>query len=158
MRRSIIFLIILSIFIVLIGLYNIPLSTPVKLTLDAVKIDDEGNSLGTVQIVMSGAKLEYFFKPSRIDVYIHPFDGVVGIKPVDNTQGQIEAFPRRDFLFAKYYGTDEITGDTVFCELGFSKDMQQWIIRNNSKHVSYVCSADGAYTAQELIQYFNGLT
>jgi hypothetical protein len=163
-KKPFIFILVISLVFVAASLYFVPKVTPVQLVLDAVKVDDLGNELGTVQIVISGSKLDYLFQPSRIDVYIHPFDGIAAIGPsnvhINHTviPGLIRSLPHRDFLFASYAGYDEGTGYGIFAYLGFSPDLKQWIFRDNTNHVSYVASVDGLFSTKALITYFNGIT
>lgn len=157
-KKPTIFLIVVAVIFVAVLLYCVPKYTPIELVLDAVKVDDYGNELGEFQIVMSGAKLDYLFRPSRIDVYIHPFDGMSGFDYIGNRKGQIETFPRREFLYADYSAYIEKTGYVEFLELGFSPDLKQWIIRDIYNKISYVASLDGTFTTKALITYFNGLT
>lgn len=163
-KKAIILLIIITLVFIAVALYFTPRITPVELVLDAVKVDDSGNELGTVQIIMSGSKLDYLFQPSRIDVSIQPFDGIYSISPTDHhteygvIAGMIKTLPRREFLYAYYGGVDETGQNIIFADLGFSPDLKQWIFRDNSNHVSYVASVDGVFTTKALMTYFNGIT
>ena len=69
-KKVIIFYSIVAILLVCI----LPWTTPVKKTLNAVKLDAEGNELGTVQIQLEGKKRDYLFRTDRFDVDITPFD------------------------------------------------------------------------------------
>jgi hypothetical protein len=163
-KKLFIFILVISLVFVAALLYFVPKVTPVQLVLDAVKVDDLGNELATVQIVISGSKLDYLFQPSRIDVHIQPFDGIFSIGPTDHHSkygvipGMIKTLLHREFLYAYYSGVSEDGQHIIFADLGFSPDLKQWIFRDNTNHVSYVASVDGLFSTKALITYFNGIT
>lgn len=163
MKKPILFIIIVALLFIVTALYFTPYITPVELVLNAVKVDSDGNELGTAQIIMAGSKLDYLFQPSRIDVYIHPFDGITSIGPSNSITdfgdipGMLQTIPSGNYHYAYYHGILENSDVLVFVRLGFSSDMTRWIFCDISNSVYYVASVDDACTTQELIEYFDGL-
>lgn len=162
-KRSMIFLAVILVVFLAVALYFVPKITPVQLTLDAVKVDGDGNELGTAQILISGSKLDYLFKPSRIDVYIHPFDNYTAIGPTtyvtrfEEIPGMIENYPGREFLYARYSGFSDRSGYLSSFRLAFSPDLTCWAFCDHQNSVFYVASVGNECTTAELVDYFAGL-
>lgn len=162
-KRSVVFLILLALVFAAVLLYFVPCSTPIDLQMEAVKIDSEGNELGTYVLSIKGSKKDYLFQPSRLDVSIDPIDHINVITPADSITkfgsipGMIETFLLGDYLHVSYGGWVEITKEGIFCTLAFSPDMQRWIFCDDSNRICYVASVDGAYTTAELMDYFQSM-
>ena len=60
---------------------NIPLNT----TLNAVKLDADGNVIGTEQITIQGSFKEYLFKDRLMELKVTPFDRLKSINIVDRS-------------------------------------------------------------------------
>lgn len=143
-------------------LWFIPHSMRVEHTLRFSKFDHHGKELGTTEIRISGRKLDYLFQDSRVDFTITPFDGLVWIKPAmygnTGTEGRIATAMENGILYTHYYGCLEDASaqgdDMTQFRLGFSPDMDRWIIINDSDRYYYVASISGNDSAQELVEYF----
>lgn len=161
-KRPIIFISVVLIIFIAVVLYFVPKITPVQLSMGAVKIDGNGNELGTVQLVMSGSKLDYLFKPSRLDVSIQPFDNITAIKPADyatkfgSIPGMIEPYGS-ECLYTTYSGYIKENDDLIVAYLAFSPDLTRWAFCDLRESVYYIASVDNEYTTSELIEYFAGL-
>ena len=73
-RKEKFFLVMLFVIIFSLLLYFVPKTTRFEHTLHAVILDREGNQIGTTDIALQGAKLEYLFRNTLLDVTISPFD------------------------------------------------------------------------------------
>lgn len=155
-------LVVFGIVIVAALLWFIPRSTRIDYTLTTSKIDRFGKEIGTTEIRIAGRKLDYLFQKSRADFTITPFDGLAWIKPAmygnTGTEGRIATAIANGILYTHYYGClEDASGqgdDMTHFTLGFSPNMDRWIIRNDSDKVYYVASVNGMYSTQELVEYF----
>lgn len=146
-------------------LWFVPRSTRVDHTLSASKFDHHGDLVRTTEIRISGRKLDYLFQDSRVEFTITPFDGLAWIEPVlyanTNQEGHLSTAPENDILYTFYYGfptNPPVYNDSMTqFRLGFSPDMDRWIIINDSDKVYYVASVSGNYSPQELVEYFRVL-
>ena len=152
-------------FIVGVILYYVPYVTKINITLNAVKLDENGNEIGTVQIVIQGNKQDYLFQEDRVDLSIEPFDNLVNITPSnqDGIAGVIHPTFVGDYSLV-YYGasvqtTVNVTDAYAFCTLAISDDLGRWAFRRseNGKETYYVASVSGNDTTEELIAFFRGL-
>ena len=161
-KVQIITLVVASIVIAAALLWFIPRSTRIDYTLTTSKIDRFGKEIGTTEIRIAGRKLDYLFQDSRVDFTIAPFDGLVWLKPAlhanTNQEGHLETAMENDILYTFYYGAHENFSShdgMTQLRLGFSPDMDRWIIINDSDRFYYVASISGEYSAQELVEYFS---
>lgn len=161
-KVQIITLVVASIVIAAALLWFIPRTTQIDHTLRFSKFDHHGNELGTTEIRIAGRKLDYLFQDSRVDFTIAPFDGLVWLKPTlhanTNQEGHLNTALENGILFTYYYGCHvNISGydeGMPQFRLGFSPDMDRWIIINDSDKVYYVASVSGKYSTKELVEYF----
>ena len=157
-RNVLIFYLVIGVLIIAALIYYRPWSTPIDLNLNAVKLDTDGNEICIVQITIQGKKLDYLFKPSRLDISITPFENLKGIHPVEyaNTgvYGQIQTSDYDDVRFVYYGAWDNTSNETESVTLGFSPDLDRWILTSNFRKVCYVASVSGDCSTQELTEYF----
>lgn len=114
-------------------LYFIPTkSTPIDLTLDALKTDNDGNELGTVPITVRGTLTEYLFRDDRISIEISPIEDLYDIKPWET-----DAFNSTDIGQPNEHGyyslicsaSSTIVGeDTYHLIIYFQEDLSKWEI------------------------------
>lgn len=131
---------ILSFAVILFGcLYFIPKSTPIDITLDAVKYKD-GSSLdasepGTVQIHIHGTLKEYLFRENTLTFAVDDFDHLYDIHAWDSryegscyvTKTLIED---AEILFGSVFeASSTVTGeDTLTLSVAFQPDLKEWIL------------------------------
>ena len=160
--KRILFWLIFCILVIAALLWFIPRSTRVDHTLITAKFDQSGNLIGNTEIRISGRKLDYLFRDSRVDFTITPFEGLVWIKPVTfgkaGVEGLVSTAMENGILYTYYHGwfEDAFTQADGWGQftLGFSPDMDRWFIRNDTCKVYYVASVSGKYSSQELVEYF----
>lgn len=149
-KRSIIFVITAVLVIAAILVCVFPKFTPVDVSLQATKLNEKGETLGTYEIHIRGNRLDYLFADSALDVSITSFDDLSGFK----CHGKIETTPGTDICYVLYSASNSATDDVAFFEIGFSPDMDRWIFLNTTDKVYYVASVNEQYSIQELIEYF----
>lgn len=162
-KNSLVFLLCLAVILVAYFLWTFPFMTPVDLTLNAVRMDHEGNVTGDAMIHVQGTRYDYLFQMPRLDVNITPFDGHYDIYAATFTSdygdvvGAVRSYESDEYEFVTYAGMYEPKNDMFIGTLGFSPDMDQWIFCNKTYGVYYVSSVSGEYTAAELAEYFHWL-
>ena len=117
--------------LIAVCLYYVPTkSTPIDLTLNALKTDRDGNELGTVQITVSGTLTEYLFRDDRLSLQISPFEDLYDIElwgtdDSDSTNiGQPDAYGY--YTFDCTASSTEIGEDTYVLVVYFREDLSKW--------------------------------
>lgn len=131
----------------------IPRFTGVDVTLQAVKITNQGEALDTYEIVLRGNRLDYLFGNTALDLSIAPFDELSGF----TSHGEVKSLTESEIFYAFFSAVNAATDDVAFLKLGFSPDMDRWILVNDTDQVYYVASVSGVYTTEELAEYFSRL-
>lgn len=142
-------------------LYYVPHATPIDLTLNATKLDEAGNVLGTVQIHIKGQQLDYLFRESRWDVEIEPFDDLPQFQLSDspNGRGTIHTYSSLDPDVLSVYGGCFLPEETYYLYINYTEEMDCFSIQllHKSSKIYYVASASGNYDTQGIIDYFNNI-
>ena len=60
---------------IVVLLYCFPRQTLIDITLDAVKLDEDGNEIGTAQLHLTGRYVNYFILEDQLELSIDPIDG-----------------------------------------------------------------------------------
>lgn len=167
-RIALIVIIVVAILFLATSLYLIPIATPINLTLDAIKVDNNGDVIGTAQISLNGYKFDYLFQKSRLDLYIHPFDEYASIIATDvyyNGQpmtgaimkyefsGETKAF-EPDWMFVCYGALYSGKTYPVSVSLAFSPELDRWLFADHSGKIYYVASVSEDVQTADLIKYF----
>ena len=155
-RKERFFLVMLFVIIFSLLLYFVPKTTRFEHTLHAVILDREGNQIGTTDIALQGAQLEYLFRNTLLDVTISPFDRYLRFNLTENTQtgdkGIILQFDQIQGIICTAW--DNIVGDTVFAMLYFSPELDRWMFVNTSEGLYYIATTNDAYSIDDTIEYF----
>lgn len=141
---------------------------PIDFTLDAIKLDADGNEIGTAKIHIYGDRLPSFLTEERIVLTIDPFDDLYQIEDakLNDKIGHVQHIGKDPdnpgFLRLLYNAKRTGTTDTITCVLTFSPDMQCFAFHcypfgSDYKETVYVGSVSGDYSTRELIEFFNGL-
>lgn len=148
---------ILSLLIVAAALYFIPKTTPVDVTVDAVKMDKDGKELGTLQLHITGQYREYLFRQSQLDLKIDDFGNYMhiqgfGFHTID--------LPDRDFRMGSIVLGAYQVAENRMCTLYmvFTDDYDHFVIcdgGSNNTEYAYVASVSGQFTAKEIVQSIN---
>lgn len=142
-------------------------STPIDETLQMVKLDTDGNELGTFDVHFTGEYLDYLFDEDCVLLTIDPFDGIKNIKTTDTVNDEDGRITR----FGKEYGLEYcqliLDGDTtyagrfefVFIRLYYTEEIDRIALTcySNNQEWTYVASLSGQYTTEEIVDYFGGL-
>lgn len=149
--------------ILLIGalLYFVPQSTRVSQTLNATKLDKDGNIIGMNEIALQGSFKDYWFRESTLELYVAPFGTLKSIKIGDDNRGNTTTVPIAfdEFYTLTYMAWDTSKGDSVFGTITMSQDFEYWVfyVHDDAQPIYYVASASGEHTSEEIVQYFKGL-
>ena len=156
MYKTTIVLIVIAVLCIGALLYFIPWQTNIDLTLQATKLDKEGNDLGTAEITIQGAKYDYLMQSTAIGL-----DITIEGNPVQfNTDG----YPRRDGtelgdlnLMGCYSIT--LTGikdnQVKWLLVYISPDLTRWMLYDYDGEAYYVGSVNKTDSAQSLWDYFS---
>lgn len=133
---------------------------PIHFIMSAAKYNTDGEEIKTVNISISGNKLDYLSGQSRLDVviadfdYLHSFQASVIHAGDVMITGGIGTFSAMDYYSTYFTALTDHDSQIIFFEIFFSPDMDRWMLMNYSSKVFYVGSVSGANTTQELIEYF----
>lgn len=167
-RNAILLSFIACILLLALALYLIPMPTRIDLVLDAVKVDAEGNELGTFQIQLAGFRYDYLFQKSRLNIDVQPFDEYASIMLSDvyyggqkipgailkyDFTGEMEAF-EPDWTYVGCGGKKINQTYGFLASLAFSPDLDRWLFADHSGKVYYVASVSGTDATADLIGYF----
>lgn len=152
---------IVLIVVVLIGalLYFIPWPTRVNLSLNAAKLDKDGNAVGNSTITIKGVMLDYLFQEDCLNVSIYPFDNFKWIKLSNHGTTNKRGIIYPHFQTCKKVYCYTSTDDLVFCKLLFTKDFKYiaFVAENATERTYYVASANTEVSTEELAEYFRYL-
>ena len=155
MYKSIILLIIIAVLIVGFLLYAIPLQTNIDLTLNATKLDKDGNELGAAQIILQGEKSDYLFQPSYIslDVTIEGRSVNFNTDGYQNRSGaEIRKYSHHDYYYIIPTGFEG--QELCWLPVYISPDLTRWMLYDSANETYYVASVNETDTAQSLWEYF----
>ena len=150
---------ILWILIALLVISLIPWPIPYHKTMNAVKLDAQGNQLGTVQIQFDGPRWTSLLLADRIRVTTSPIDGFPSTK-VDT--GKFTQQITEEFLSLSFgiVSTDFISNDHSHgysYRLHVSPDFDRWMIHivvDNAEEFYYIGCVSGEASTQDLLNYF----
>lgn len=140
-------------------LYFVPWPTPVNLSLNAAKLDKDGNVVGNMTIHIEGVMLNYLFQEDSLNVKISPFDSHKWVKLTRNANTNRDGiiYPHSGDCFELFFYTDYAS----FCRLLFTKDFKYVAFVSDTpgdgSNTYYVASADDEIPTEELIEYFRYL-
>jgi hypothetical protein len=137
-------------------LYLFPWPTSVKLSLNAAKLDENGNVVGHTTINIQGTMDDYLFREDVLNVTISPFDEYNWFKLVENNPGHRKGVIQphsKDCVKVHCYYYDGL------CDLLFTKDFKYvaFVVEHADKDIYYVASTDEQVSTEELVEYFRYL-
>lgn len=140
-----------------IVLYFIPKSTPIDMTVDAVKMDKSGKEQGTVQLHITGEYREYLFRKPQIELEIDDFGNYKHIQGIsfDILDLPDHGFDMGSITLGAYQAADNCM---CFLYMIFTDDFDRFVIcdgGSNNTELAYVASISGEYTAGEIVEYIN---
>lgn len=137
--------------------FLIPDTTKLNQTLHTVKLDANGNEIGSADIAMQGSWRDYRLWEDSHELYITPFDGISSISSSDNISGAGTA--GEDLLHIVYGVHYSIPNSAGFMNVYISRDFEYWAfcITSGGNTVYYVGSASGTRTTRDIQQFFGTL-
>lgn len=165
MKKRILFIIggvLLLCIIVGLCLYLIPQDrVNLNATLQATKLDKDGNILGTEEIAMQGIFRDYRFQEDTVELSIVPFGIFKSIVfSGDSSWNKQSALSdiRGDFYQITFSAWNTAKDDYDFCTITTSRDFEYWVFcgEENDEPVYYVASSSGERTVEEIVQFFRG--
>ena len=169
--------------LILVGLlYYVPKSTPIDRRVKAVKLDAQGNEIGTIPIYIEGHKLEYLFQEDRLELEIDSFDNLtdfkvklcvdsfddlsdltyvrINNKSVDLDRMNVDALGM-EYLALSFRGRNVSANSQSRYELFFTEEIDCFAFWNDplngGESTWYIVSLSNNHTTQEIIEYFHGL-
>lgn len=146
-------------------LYFVPFTAQIDLTLNTIKLDKDGNAIGTAEIHLEGQRWDYLFQEDRIYLEIDPFDNYKNI--VTRSDGEYNIVDRfgkeyygKDYKIIRFDGWDKEAAVPAMGFIYFDENFDCFAFMGNSlqdDEYYYIASVSGAYTTEELIAFFNGL-
>lgn len=155
MYKTTILLIVIAVLCLGILLYLVPWQTRVDVTLNATKLDKDGNELGAAQIILQGEKSDYLFQPSYIslDVTIEGRSVNFNTDGYQNRSGaEIQKYSHFDYYYITLIGYDG--QDLCWLPVNISPDLTRWMLYDFANETYYVASVNETDTAQSLWDYF----
>ena len=142
-------------------LYAIPHNTKIRESMQATKLDKDGNTTGTDTIILQGSFNNYLLKEDTLELTINPFGTLKSIVMADTGSGNTFTVPVAfdDFYTFTFLAWDTSKEDSVFCTVTVSQDFEYWVFRvgDNDQPIYYVASASNEHTVEEIVQYFKGI-
>ena len=143
---------------------------PYEHTLNAVKLDAQGNEIGTVDIPIQGIVRRSLLLPDELLAQVREFDSISGF---DVDSAKYEKFVGDDFLHCTFATTDlgskddilhaftngsgELNPTSYTYSVSISEDFDRWLIHvvvDDNEPVYYLATVSGKYTTQELQDFF----
>lgn len=132
----------------------IPRFTHVENTaLQATKLTNRGEILGTYEIVLRGSRQDYLFGDPVLELSVAPFDILRDFV----METEIRTATAGEICYVLYSATNTATDDANVIRIYFSPDMDRWLFLNDTDLTCYVASVSGAYSAQNLMDYFGSV-
>lgn len=160
-KKRIILVILVIALLVAALLYFVPWPTRVNLTLNAAKLDSNGEVIEQFTMVIEGWRLDYLFQPDQLNVNIEPFDDYAWIDLSTDTQTNRKGIIYTHFQDCEqiYCCTSNSSTTIAFCELLFTRDFKYvaFICDTSDGEIYYVASADDQVSYKELAEYFRYL-
>lgn len=151
-----------------LGFCYIPL--PYHHTINAFRIDPEGNRIGNVEITLDGTRWFRLFGADELVAMIGSLDDAPDYKIntfqfesnfLDDylyyTEGVADVTDMVDSLVDRDRDDVEPVNDYLY-RVCVSEDLEQWIISvntNNESYIHYMGSVSGKKTYEQLADYFN---
>lgn len=164
MRKTVCFIILgFLLLCITIGLclYTIPATVAINNTLQATKLDHNGNVIGTEEIALQGAFKNYLFKDDTLELSIGSFGTFNSIILANDNRGNTSTVPVvfADFYVMTFMAWDNTKDQSIFGTITASQDFEYWVFRvnHNDNPEYYVASASGEHTPDEIVQYFKGI-
>lgn len=156
--------IVLVIIILVLLTYSIQIPIPYNHTLNAFKIDANGNLSGTVQITLIGTKYLSIFHKTLLIVNIQEFDNHSGFTVNSNDYKQFldEEFLHNTFVVSDIGSVEDMLSENYTLtsnkyNVCLSKDFECWLIHVSTSaesEVYYLASINEKHSFIELAEYF----
>lgn len=118
----------------------------------AVKIDAEGNQLGTTNFRVQASKYDFPFGKSKLSCWIPDFDTLKSFERKEDVSQRSQAY-----CFT-VIGAVTTSDRYVVLDLYASPNLDRWLLWDQKDGTYYVASSDPELTAAELVGYFQDLT
>lgn len=138
--------------------------TPINVTLNVVKLDSDGNEIGTAQICISGEKISYFLKEDRLLLNFESFDHLNNFKQIvvyyKDSIGKIYDYST-GFYYSYFSAYDTTENVPTTCTLIFTDEFDRLALMCQGVGLdysyTYAGSVSGNYALDDIVQYFRGL-
>ena len=139
----------------LLGDEDYAVSYPIDLTVNAVKMNKNGEELGTVQLHINGFYQENLFAKDTVFLEFDDFDRYIYIKTANKTIISFIETQNGKSIVTLMIGAGEFPGyDMAGFNLVFSEEFDRFYLQSHTLEY-YIGSVSGNYTAYEIVEYFN---
>ena len=152
-RKKVIILLVAVLFTLGVILYLAPFTTNFDKALDAIKLDEDGNVLGTVSLHVQGEVKDYLFRETRFSYELSDFDSLSSVSPVRDCTVSTAGFYACNTVAFKP-GESLATLLTLYC----SPELDRWILWNSPDNIFYVSSTDPNESPSDILCYFSEVT
>lgn len=120
--------IIISLLLIGTLLYFIPVSsTPIDITMDAVKSDSDENEIGTVPITVKGTVEKYLFRDDRVSLEIESFEDLYDITQWDSRDYSGYGPDEYGFYWLYFNASSTVAGENSYMvTVVFREDLSSW--------------------------------
>lgn len=130
-NRKMAYIVIISVVCVLLiaaGLYFVPIkSTPIDITMEAVKSDSDENEIGTVPITVKGTVEKYLFRDDRVSLKIESFEDLYDIKQWDSRDYSGYGPDEYGFYWLYFNASSTVAGENSYMvTVIFREDLSSW--------------------------------
>ncbi len=136
-------------------------SVNIDMTVDAVRVNDRGYEIETIQLDISGYYRDYILKKDSIVLDIYPSKkNLSTLQAPESTPIYWDELEKYNLTFIQtlvcgYNSATQVSDVLVFMT---TDEYDRFIITGRDVGVFYVGSVSGKYTAQEIVAYFNTFT
>ena len=147
--------------VLILVLFFIPRSTRVSYSRSGVKVSKSGTIMGIVWINMEGKYMDYLLAPSRLKIHfseVDPFNLLL-VREQGSTRlfGYTSRIKGSDIQYTNYKTFIITDGERTAGRIGFSPDLDRWIIYNDDEGFYYLIGKDPSDSTHELLAYFHAL-
>lgn len=147
--------------VLILILFFIPRSTRVRFSTGGVKVNESGAVIDLVWINMEGKYMDYLLAPSRLKVHfweVDPLD-LLQVRELGSTTlfGYTSRIKGSDIQYTNYKTFIITDSERTAGRIGFSPDLDRWIIYNDDEAFYYLIGTDPGYSTYELLAYFHAL-
>lgn len=161
MKKKLLLIITIVFFVALLALviYWNPPTTPISISLDAVKVNSEGTIKKTVPIELTGKWIHSWFGDDLLDITSTEFDNLTRLELFhDGSSKNVGAvplpMPNEPYSMCTGWAFNRSRNEPTTCMVLFSPDYERWLLAFTQEDVFYIGSVNEDDTPEVLYEYF----